>query len=71
MLLGEGRITPTTPLPCNEQFLKLFYMSQGFDYGLRCVIISSLGNDMSVCLLVANDVHHGSHGVALERVAGF
>ena len=36
-------------------------MSQVFVWGLVSVIMSSLGNDMGVCMVVARTIHYGSY----------
>ena len=35
-------------------------MAKGFDHGLVSVIMCSLWSDMSVCMVVASKIHHGS-----------
>ena len=36
-------------------------MSQGVCYGLKSVFMSFWGNDMSVYMVVANKIRHGSY----------
>ena len=44
-------------------------MSQGFYYGgLLSVIMASCGNHMSVYMVVANNIHHGSHSPCLRAM---
>ena len=39
------------------------HMSYGFCFGLVSVIVSAWGNDMSVYMAIANNIHLGSHGL--------
>ena len=48
-------------------------MSQGLCFGLVSMIMSVWGNDISVYMVAADDIHHGSHGrqailLSLNRV---
>ena len=36
-------------------------MNQGFNFGLVSVFMSSREDHMSVCIVVANNIHHGSY----------
>ena len=45
-------------------------MSKGFHYGLLSVVLSSSGSDMSVYIVVARNMCHGSYRVSIKAPHG-
>ena len=55
---------PTSPLSTSVKGLTVsiwWYMSQAFNFDLASLLMSSWGNDMSVYMVVANNMHQSSY----------